>query len=130
MCVCCYILIVMFERGGGGHGVETANKTKTKNKTFKNKSWHRTQVLAKEAKKWGEGGGGVERGCIVAEMRKKKKTEGRGCNGSNGGGKWYTHTRPPPKRKKSLPWTKFSFFLFSFRQYKKKASRLGNYLIF
>lgn len=58
MCVCCYILIVMFERGGGGHGVETANKTKTKNKTFKNKSWHRTQVLAKEAKKWGEGGGG------------------------------------------------------------------------
>lgn len=37
---------------------------------------------------------------------------------------------PPPKRKKSLPWTKFSFFLFSFRQYKIKASRLGNYLIF
>lgn len=42
-------------KGGGGHGVETANKTKTKNKTFKNKSWHRTQVLAKEAKKWGGG---------------------------------------------------------------------------
>lgn len=42
-----------------------------------------------------------------------------------------THTHgPPPKRKKSLPWTKFSFFLFSFRQYKIKASRLGNYLIF
>ena len=79
----------------------------------------------------------MERGCIVAEMRKKKKTEGmggcngsNGSNGSNGGGKWYTHTRPPPKRKKSLPWTKFSFFLFSFRQYKIKASRLGNYLIF
>lgn len=35
-----------------------------------------------------------------------------------------THTHgPPPKRKRSLPWTKFSFFLFSFRQYKKKNKK-------